>query len=302
MTQPPALGDRDRAGGARRARGGDGQSRFAFTPILPMMQEDAGVSIAMGGGSRRRLRRLPVGRPVRHLAAGPRDHRGSRGLVTIGLATLAMGLEHRSSSGCPGALAGVASAWVLIYVRRGAWRGRRARSARLSSTVFAGVGAGIAVAGGALSGVMHAQRIHACLVVLGASRSSCRSGSGGVRVGRCDADEAEPPAKRAVAWDRESVRLVLCYGAFGSGTSFPHVPPGHGEAGRPGPLVFAGPGRCSARRPWDHAGDGDAAKPRQHRRLWIASHLVMALGVVLPVIWPASPRSCSPRSSSAHVM
>ena len=26
-----------------------GIGRFAFTPILPMMQEDAGVSIAMGG-------------------------------------------------------------------------------------------------------------------------------------------------------------------------------------------------------------------------------------------------------------
>ena len=28
---------------------GMGIGRFAFTPILPMMQEDAGVSIAMGG-------------------------------------------------------------------------------------------------------------------------------------------------------------------------------------------------------------------------------------------------------------
>jgi hypothetical protein len=26
-----------------------GIGRFAFTPILPMMQEDAGVSMAMGG-------------------------------------------------------------------------------------------------------------------------------------------------------------------------------------------------------------------------------------------------------------
>ena len=28
---------------------GMGIGRFAFTPILPMMQEDAGLSIAMGG-------------------------------------------------------------------------------------------------------------------------------------------------------------------------------------------------------------------------------------------------------------
>jgi Uncharacterised MFS-type transporter YbfB len=33
---------------------GMGIGRFAFTPILPMMHEDAGVSIARADGSRRR--------------------------------------------------------------------------------------------------------------------------------------------------------------------------------------------------------------------------------------------------------
>src|SRR5439155_863091 len=67
------------------------------------------------------------------------------GLVTIGLATLAMGLEHHLAVWLVlRALAGVASAWVLIYVS--AWCLERLASLgrpALSNTVYAGVGAGI---------------------------------------------------------------------------------------------------------------------------------------------------------------
>src|SRR5256714_8539137 len=95
-----------------------GIGRFAFTPILPMMQEDAGVSIAMGGW-------LASANYIGYLAGALsviwwriNATTGIRaGLVTIGLATLAMGLEHHLAVWLVlRALAGVASAWVLIYV------------------------------------------------------------------------------------------------------------------------------------------------------------------------------------------
>src|SRR4030081_2904205 len=78
-----------------------GIGRFAFTPILPMMQQDAAVSVAGGGG-------LAAG-GVR--AATTPVVRAS--LVAIGLATMGMGM----TGSFPAwvllrALAGVTSAWV----------------------------------------------------------------------------------------------------------------------------------------------------------------------------------------------
>src|SRR4030081_708987 len=73
-----------------------GIGRFAFTPILPMMQEDAGVSIAMGGwlASANYVGYLAGALSVIWWRIGATT--GIRvGLATIGLATLAMGLEHR---------------------------------------------------------------------------------------------------------------------------------------------------------------------------------------------------------------
>src|SRR5216110_3154838 len=94
-----------------------GIGRFAFTPMLPMMQADAGLSVAQGGW-------LASANYLGYLAgalwAGAMPVRAALairvGLVTIAAATLAMSLD----SGFGGwmvlrALAGMASAWVLIY-------------------------------------------------------------------------------------------------------------------------------------------------------------------------------------------
>src|SRR2546428_10732662 len=77
-----------------------GIGRFAFTPVLPMMQVDAGLSVAAGGWL---AAANYVGSLLGALAAmvlrvaAPTAIRG--GLVTIGLATLAMGREQPLAGG-----------------------------------------------------------------------------------------------------------------------------------------------------------------------------------------------------------
>jgi uncharacterized MFS-type transporter YbfB len=270
-----------------------GIGRFAFTPILPMMQEDAGVSIATGGW-------LASANYVGYLAgalsviwwriAAPTGIRV--GLATIGFATLAMGLTNQLAVWLVlRALAGVASAWVLIYVS--AWclenLAALARPA-LGNTVYAGVGAGIALAGGLCLALMQvgAGSARAWIVlgglsiVLSVGISTVFRGSAG-----SPAADAEPSAARGMAWDRESLRLVLCYGAFGFGYIIPatFLPVMAKQVVRD-PAVFG----------WSWPVFGAAAMGStlasamfrsfvSNRRLWVASHLVMAFGVALPIGW-----------------
>jgi MFS family permease len=269
-----------------------GIGRFAFTPILPMMQEDAGVSIATGGwlASANYLGYLAGALSVIwwRIAATI----GIRvGLATIGLATLAMGLDHHLVVWLAlRALAGVASAWVLIYVSAWALEHLAALNRpALGNTVYAGVGTGIALAGGLCLALMHigAGSARAWIVlgvlsiVLSVAIWSVFPGSPGSPV------SAERLADRGMGWDRESLRLVLCYGAFGFGYIIPatFLPVMAKEVIRD-PTVFG----------WSWPLFGAAAMGSTlatamlrslvtTRRLWIASHLVMALGVVLPVVW-----------------
>jgi MFS family permease len=270
-----------------------GIGRFAFTPILPMMQEDAGLSIAMGGwlASANYLGYLAGALSVIWWRIGATT--GIRvGLAAIGLTTLAMGLEHQVGVWLVlRALAGVASAWVLIYVS--AWSLERLASMgrpELGSTVYAGVGTGIALAG------------VVCLVLMYAGTSSARAWivMGVLAIGlslaiwtvfraraAASAIAAERPGAGAMVWDRESLRLVLCYGAFGFGYIIPatFLPVMAKQIVRD-PAVFG----------WSWPIFGAAAMGSTlgttmlrglitDRRLWIVSHLVMALGVTLPVVW-----------------
>ena len=271
---------------------GMGIGRFAFTPILPMMHEDAGLSIAMGGwlASANYVGYLLGALSVMWLRMRATSAIRA-GLVAIGLATLAMGLE----GGLVWwlvlrAIAGVASAWVLINVS--AWCLERLASlgrVGLTNTVFAGVGAGIVLAGGLCLALMHARAGSArAWTVLGAISLALAVGIWPAfrRDGSAPAspERAEP---RAVAWDRESLRLVLCYGAFGFGYIIPatFLPVMARQVIRD-PAVFG----------WSWPVFGAAAMGStlavaalrslmSNRRLWILSHLVMALGVALPVVW-----------------
>jgi hypothetical protein len=100
----------------------------------------------------------------------------------------------------------------------------------------------------------------------------------------------EGPRSTAVGWqwDGDSVRLVICYGAFGFG----YIIPGTFLAVMArqvihDPLVFGWA--------WPVFGAAAAvstlaaavwARLIGNRRLWLLGHLVMALGVALPVWWP----------------
>src|SRR5215212_290845 len=100
-----------------------GIGRFAFTPLLPMMQDDAGVSLAQGGV-------LAAANYLGYLVAA---------------ATLAMGFTHGLAAWMVlRFVAGVASAWSLVYVA--AWCIARLKPGSMG-VVFAGVGGGVALAG-----------------------------------------------------------------------------------------------------------------------------------------------------------
>src|SRR3989442_9414756 len=215
------------------------------------------------------------------------------GLARIGLATLAMGLEHHFAVWLfLRAVAGAASAWVLLYVS--AWCLERLASLRrpaLSSAVFAGVGAGIALAGALCLALMHAHASSArAWIVLGVLSVVLSVGIWPLFGASEDAPskDMERAPRRAIAWDRESIRLVFCYGAFGFGYIIPATfLPVMAQQVIRDPAVFG----------WSWPLFGAAAMGStlgtsmlrgfiSNRRLWIASHLVMAFGVALPIVWP----------------
>jgi MFS family permease len=268
-----------------------GIGRFAFTPILPMMQADHGISVAQGGW-------LASANYLGYLAGSlfaMHPHIPARtsiriGLVLIGACTLAMGIEHHFVAWVIlRAIPGFASALVLVVVS--AWiLPRLAHAARetLSGTVYAGVGTGIIFAG------------VACLVLLrmGASSDMAWIVLGITAVGvtiavwRVLGDESTSGSERSPA-DRphdtvSNWRLVFCYGAFGLGYIIPatFLPvmakqliadagwfawawPIFGAAATISTLLAAPFGRRFS-----------------HRNVWITSSVAMAIGTLVPIALP----------------
>src|SRR2546428_371847 len=132
-----------------------GIGRFAFTPMLPMMQADGGLSLIAGGWL---ASANYLGYLFGALSAGffPRSREGIRlRLLVLARTTLAMGITHQPAAWAALRLAaGMASAWVLVHVS--AWCLPRLTARRtLAGAVYAGVGVGIVVAG-ALCGMLMA--------------------------------------------------------------------------------------------------------------------------------------------------
>lgn len=270
-----------------------GIGRFAFTPILPMMQHDFGLSVSEGGW----LASVNyVGYLVGALSAiGMRIRPTTAirtGLLVIGLSTLAMGLEqHFILWVILRAVAGIASAWVLVFVsswalERLALLGR----SKLSGTVYAGVGAGIVAAGGACLVLMslHARSAEAWLLLGVISMVVTAAIWQSVRASPSPHSIAVPTTDASGLWSAEYWRLVLCYGAFGFGYIIPATfLPVMAKTIISDPQLFGWA--------WPVFGAAAvistifAAQLKQflsHRAVWIGGHLVMALGVVFPLIVP----------------
>jgi MFS family permease len=268
-----------------------GVGRFAFTPILPMMQGDAGIGVVEAGwlASANYLGYLlgALSAVALPLSAGAAVRIG---LLAVGATTLAMGhTAHMGAWLALRLLAGVASAWVLVFAS--AWcleqfqaEPAPGKRARLGATLFAGVGAGIAIAGAF------------CLVlILRGSPSSLAWTLLGMLAltpalalprafGAPSHSSATRPAQ--ARWPPDSARLIFCYGAFGFGYIIPAT-------------FLSTMARDLVRDPslygwsWPVFGIAAAASTfaavplRRHmsdRRLWLAGHVVMAVGVVMPLL------------------
>src|SRR5512140_318134 len=257
-----------------------GIGRFAFTPLLPMMQHDAGLSLAQGGY-------LASANYAGYLAGALWAMRPARSdvairaaVVAIGVSTLAMGLTH----GMAGwilwrAVAGMASAWALVHVSSWCLE-QLAASGKpgLGGVVFSGVGWGMVLAGGLCLALMTLGTSSSqTWIILGAA-SLAVAAALWPRFTRRARTSAEG---NALTWNAASVRLVLCYAAFGFGYIIPATfVPAMARDIVADPLVFG----------WAWPVFGTAAAlstlfaPRgDNRRVWLIAALVMALGVAAPI-------------------
>jgi MFS family permease len=262
-----------------------GIGRFAFTPLLPMMQADAGLTLREGAwlasanyagylAGALSARRLPP-------AIGVRG-----GLALIGLATLGMGLlEGAVAWAALRFAAGVASGWVMVHIS--AWAlARLAPLGRpfLGGVVYTGVGLGVAAAGLACLGFMASGvSSRASWLMLGAATLVVSA----LLLRKMDSGERKAERRSApIAWS-----LVVPYGAYGFGYIIPATfLPAMAKQAIDDPFVFG----------WAWPAFGAAAVAStlaagalnrwwSNRAIWIACQLVLALGVAAPAIWPGMP-------------
>lgn len=267
-----------------------GIGRFAFTPLLPLMVRDGALDQGAGAW-------LAASNYLGYLAGAvvasrlglslPMLVRAS--LIGIVISTAAMGVfEGLAAWAILRFVAGAFSAWALVATS--AWALRHLATvgrSDLSGMVYAGVGLGIAFAGlfclaAARPGVT-ASRLWLELGALAALATALP----GLLVGLPSANlpvRSAPPADRPL---RRHTALVVCYGALGFGYILPATfLPALARELVDDPRVFG--------LAWPIFGLGAALSTiaaarlfgRSDRlRIWAASHLLMALGVVLPSVW-----------------
>ena len=264
-----------------------GIGRFAFTPMLPLMQLHDLVSLRQGGY-------LATANYVGYLLGAlllftfnwAPARAAKFGLAAVAASTLAMALP---SSFWPWLvlrlIAGVASAFVLVGVSGWALAVLAARDRpALTGWVFAGVGAGILFAGVAVLAIGTADLapaagwivlgVAACCVALVAALSI-------ENMAPSTAADMVPLGADASAW-----RLIICYGSFGFGYIIPATfLPAAARSMIGDPSVFG----------WIWPLFGIAAASStlltssmrgnlQPRRAWAYGQFIMAFGVALPAV------------------
>ncbi|HET9819381.1 MAG TPA: YbfB/YjiJ family MFS transporter [Rhodanobacteraceae bacterium] len=267
-----------------------GIGRFAFTPIMPMMETDAGLTLAAAGWLAAAnylgyflgalcAARLSLAQAVRG------------GLLLIAGVTFAMGVTHVFALQLVlRLLAGVASAWVLVHVS--AWALERLLALGrpdANGILYAGVGVGVAAAGLVVMGGMHVRwdsgRTWQVFGVLSLLTT--------MALWRAFRDDRPQPrvtkaASPRIHWNADKRRLMWCYGALGFGYIIPATfLPDMAHRYITDPLVFglAWPvfGAASALSTWIAA---RWLARVNDRRLWAICYLLMTAGVALPALWP----------------
>ncbi len=270
-----------------------GIGRFAFTPILPLMQDDAGLSVTSGGylASANYLGYFVGSLLATHLRV--RDEVAVLGsMLIIGIATLAMGLvDHYPTWVVLRLIAGIANAWIAIFAF--SWcldRLAQLNKPVLNSLIFAGVGFGIMVVGVVCAVLMQgAVRSAQVWLVLGVLALLITAAVW--RTYRSEHGAAHRVAARASAgrapWSRDAVLVVFCFGVAGFGYIIPATfLPAMARQIISDPAIFG----------WAWPIFGAAAtistifaaamlRGFSPRRMWMVCHLVMAFGVVIPAFW-----------------
>lgn len=266
-----------------------GIGRFAFTPMLPLMQVHDSVSLPQGGY-------LASANYVGYLlgallsfALNPRPANAARlGLAAVAVSTLAMAFTSSFLAWLVLRLiAGVASAFVLVGVSAWALATLAAHQrSTWSGWVFAGVGAGILFAGLAVLviGIMGTAPALGWLLLGGAASLVALFAARSITDTTPSAAALQAAAPSVL--DRTAWRLIVCYGAFGFGYIIPATfLPAAARALINDPTVFG----------WTWPVFGLAAATSTvvaatvlrnfaPRRLWAFGQVIMAAGVALPAI------------------
>ena len=269
-----------------------GIGRFAFTPILPMMQGEGALDVAQGGwlASANYVGYLVGGLTAMRLSLSPRGAIRT-GLAAVGLSTLAMGFTQGMVAWLLlRGVAGMASAWVLVFASTWCLEQFQsvspARAAHLAATLFSGVGAGIALAGTACA-LFLVTRVSAAgaWIALGLLSLAVAAFTWN-RLGD-EAAAAPASTEEASAWNARSRLLAACYGAFGFGYIIPATfLSAMARDAFPDPAVYGWS--------WPIFGAAAAASTfvaawrgaRSPRALWIGGHVAMAAGVTIPLMVP----------------
>lgn len=268
-----------------------GIGRFAYTPLLPMMQNDGLLSI-LGGGLLASVHFVGYWLGAVYADKLPYSPKSTLqlSLIAVGVSTLGMGLtENFVVWSILRWLAGLCSAFTLVlvsnfYIKHLA----EIDHADKHGWVFSGVGAGIVVAGLGTLALMIYQidsstswLIFGMLSLLAAIVVSIHIGT-------------EIPDTRSVATKDNSGRssliwsIIIPYGALGIGYVIPATYlPVMARDVIPSPLVFG----------WAWPIFGVTAflstllasrlqRTFSVRQIWITSQFIMAFGLLLPVLYP----------------
>lgn len=266
-----------------------GIGRFAFTPLLPLMQEASGLTLSQGAWlATANYLGYFVGAASSFLL-NPRAGLSARwGLLAVAASTMAIGLTSAFESWFFLRLAsGIGSAFVLIGASSWAMAHLAANDKALASGwVFSGVGVGVCVGGivALVAGIVHANPDNAWVLLGGLCAAVTVAAWTPLSIATATAQMQE--ARTTPALGRSEWTLVACYGVFGFGYILPATfIPAATRALVNDPSVFGWA--------WPVFGLAAAAstaavstlfRATPPRRVAAWSLIVMAFGVIAPMI------------------